>query len=408
MVDRISELPADLKDRILEFLDTKSAARTALLSTQWKDVWYRHGRLKFYCNVYERLASFGNMITEVLSLRSGPVREFSLTICNQEDPALPQSDIDSWCLFLSKNGIEELDLDFSEFQDYDLPVCIVSCPTIKVLNLRNFFVRFPVNAPPRSIFPRLTSALFIDTHFEHSAAGIMSCSIPNLVDLAFSYCIGVQKFVINAPKLESLMVIGSRNEWSEWRWFLLHLPIIKTLWLSPELFVDHHGAAINIQEMLPIAMNVKVIKLYELNFASAKHFDFAVQLIKKCPNLCELEILAEQIFSGHENDEIKAAARNLEDPGCGLIDHELAVLKTVKLASFLGLRLEVQFVKAILSNSPALETLVIQESPNDDIDDSMALGIATEMLHFPRASPKAQVVILEYSYPMVVVSPPWF
>ncbi|CAH9148746.1 unnamed protein product [Cuscuta epithymum] len=348
------------------------------------------------------------MITNILLLHSGPVREFSLYICSQEDPALPQSDIDSWCLFLSRNGIEDLTLGYFEFQYYDLPVCIVSCPTIKILSLRNFFFRFPVNAPPGGIFPNLTFVFFSRTDFEHNAAGIMGCRIPNLVELVFSHCNEVQKCVINAPKLESLMVIGStmyRNEWSEWRWFLIHLPIIKTLCLSVELFVDNLGATINIQEMLPIAINVEVIKLYEFNFASAKHFDFAVQLIKKCPKLCELEILAEQ-FSSME--EFKAAARAWEDPEYGFIDQELAVIKTVKFASFLGLRLEVQFVKTILSNSPALETLVIQEASYNSLNNSVVPGIVRKMPRFPRASPKAQIVLLNYTYPSLVDSPPEF
>ncbi|VFQ95339.1 unnamed protein product [Cuscuta campestris] len=42
--DRISQLPDDLKDRILECLDTREAARTALLSTHWNG---GQGRLVF-------------------------------------------------------------------------------------------------------------------------------------------------------------------------------------------------------------------------------------------------------------------------------------------------------------------------------------------------------------------------
>nr|GMD08024.1 F-box/FBD/LRR-repeat protein At1g13570-like [Ipomoea batatas] len=45
--DLISELPVYLKERILESLPTRDAARTAFLSTHWKDVWLRHGRLAF-------------------------------------------------------------------------------------------------------------------------------------------------------------------------------------------------------------------------------------------------------------------------------------------------------------------------------------------------------------------------
>nr|GMD25531.1 F-box/FBD/LRR-repeat protein At1g13570-like [Ipomoea batatas] len=46
-MDLISELPVEVKDRILEYLPTRDAARTALLSTHWRDVWLQHGWLAF-------------------------------------------------------------------------------------------------------------------------------------------------------------------------------------------------------------------------------------------------------------------------------------------------------------------------------------------------------------------------
>ncbi|CAH9096258.1 unnamed protein product [Cuscuta epithymum] len=52
--DRISQLPADVKDLIMECLDTRDAARVAVLSTQWKDVWLRHGRLVFNYRYFRR------------------------------------------------------------------------------------------------------------------------------------------------------------------------------------------------------------------------------------------------------------------------------------------------------------------------------------------------------------------
>ncbi|XP_019159691.1 PREDICTED: F-box/FBD/LRR-repeat protein At1g13570-like [Ipomoea nil] len=46
-MDLINELPAEVKERVLECLPTRDAARTALLSTHWNEVWLRHGRLVF-------------------------------------------------------------------------------------------------------------------------------------------------------------------------------------------------------------------------------------------------------------------------------------------------------------------------------------------------------------------------
>nr|GLL33495.1 F-box/FBD/LRR-repeat protein At1g13570-like [Ipomoea trifida] len=45
--DLISELPLEVKDRILGCLCTPEAARTAMLSKHWNDAWLQHGRLTF-------------------------------------------------------------------------------------------------------------------------------------------------------------------------------------------------------------------------------------------------------------------------------------------------------------------------------------------------------------------------
>ncbi|CAH9124158.1 unnamed protein product [Cuscuta epithymum] len=77
--DRISQLPADVKDLIMECLDTRDAARVAVLSTQWKDVWLRHGRLVFNYRYFRRRrkpSTFINMacwIDDGASLWEDPV-----------------------------------------------------------------------------------------------------------------------------------------------------------------------------------------------------------------------------------------------------------------------------------------------------------------------------------------------
>ncbi|CAH9148747.1 unnamed protein product [Cuscuta epithymum] len=79
----------------------------------------------------------------------------------------------------------------------------------------------------------------------------------------------------------------------------------------------------------------------------------------------------------------------------GNTDQDLGMLKTVKMESFLASRQEVLFVKAILSNSPVLEKLVIMESAFIDAK------IERQVLCFPRASPKAQVVYLKNKHPFL-------
>lgn len=72
------------------------------------------------------------------------------------------------------------------------------------------------------------------------------------------------------------------------------------------------------------------------------------------------------------------------------------MLKTIKIESFGGSTVEVEilFVKMLLSISPALERVVIQEYY--DMNTSMVVKILRELVRFPRASPNAQIVFLEY------------
>nr|GMD22722.1 F-box/FBD/LRR-repeat protein At1g13570-like [Ipomoea batatas] len=158
--DLISHLPLEIKDRILERLPTRDAARTTLLSTHWNDVWLQHGRLAFDLDFFPRfreskghsLVPYVKIITDILIQRVRPVKKFSLQIeyLGLLDPKLEQSDLDQWFLFLSRNGVEELDFSQGDSESqFKLPLCIVSCPTIKQLRLWGVDFDFPLNAPFR-------------------------------------------------------------------------------------------------------------------------------------------------------------------------------------------------------------------------------------------------------------------
>nr|GMD22816.1 F-box/FBD/LRR-repeat protein At1g13570-like [Ipomoea batatas] len=95
--DLISELPVEVKDRILECLSTRDAARTALLSRHLNHVWLHHGRLafdgKFLQSVKQKQCrddygrTFVNIINNILFFRAGPVKKFTLEINAENDPS---------------------------------------------------------------------------------------------------------------------------------------------------------------------------------------------------------------------------------------------------------------------------------------------------------------------------------
>nr|GMD29299.1 F-box/FBD/LRR-repeat protein At1g13570-like [Ipomoea batatas] len=80
--DLISELPVEVKDRILECLPTRDAAKTALLSRHWNHVWLQHGRLaldeefvqNFEQSQDDEARTLVNIINNILFSRAGPIR----------------------------------------------------------------------------------------------------------------------------------------------------------------------------------------------------------------------------------------------------------------------------------------------------------------------------------------------
>jgi len=82
----------------------------------------------------------------------------------------------------------------------------------------------------------------------------------------------------------------------------------------------------------------------------------------------------------------------LECPKGDIANQDLILLNTIKIESFGGSTLELLFVKMLLSRSPTLETIIIQEHYDND---AMAVEIHRELLRFPRASPKAQIICMD-------------
>ncbi|CAH9096308.1 unnamed protein product [Cuscuta epithymum] len=403
-LDLISQLPEDLKHKILERLDTRSAAKTALVSRQWKDVWLRHGQLAFDwhdCHGEDDFVSVVKTITNVLLLRTGPVKRFSFSIYREFDTP-EQSDLDVWCLFLSRNGIEQLYLGILPHPDSEnltIPSCIFSCQTIKRLYVEAVDFCGPVCAPHGSILSGVTSIIFTAVEFKAKASGIRGVNIPNLEELILHACRRIDNFVFSAPKLKSLTVVYTFSR-IELKWFELHLLRIKTLCLTIDSILVKPESII--QEWFPTAMNLQVIKLHGFAFLCQKHIVLVIQLLKKCPNLLELGIEIEpksqvRYYEEEEQEETDLPDLSIsKDPSRWFDDRDLCELKSVKMESFNGLREEVAFIKTILSRSPALEEVIIKESV--DIDTSLASKFKRKITTFACASPKAEVIFTDTEY----------
>ncbi|XP_031120898.1 F-box/FBD/LRR-repeat protein At1g13570-like [Ipomoea triloba] len=336
-----------------------------------------------------------NIIDRIIMHRAAPVKKFTLSD-SESGLMLSQCDLDRWCLFLSRNGVEELSIALVDSGiKYDLPFCILSCPTIRHLNLEGFLISFPRNA--RCIFPGVTLLRFKNVEFMPNDNGIVSCVIPNLEKLSFSgSCGAINNFEISSRKLESFSAVDVVYVF-EPRWLTFHLKAIKTLCLSG-LLLSRKPVAEAVPTF-PTAVNLQVMKLYELSFGCGKQLTLAMKLIQKCPNLCELGIMAEE-SSWRDDKEAASRLRVLKDSdGCFNI-RDLKKLNTIKFECHSGSTLEMLFLKALLSKSPQLEKVFIQKG------FTMESDISRELLCFPLASPKAQLVFKEAWLPHTLIGHP--
>ncbi|RAL37551.1 hypothetical protein DM860_000245 [Cuscuta australis] len=135
-------------------------------------------------------------------------------------------------------------------------------------------------------------------------------------------------------------------------------------------------------------MNLQVLYLYEFSFSEEGALTTFIQLLKKCPTLRLLKFLSRDKTRFAYARE--ASPRMLEDSSGRLNGQDLCKLQTVEIGPFRGSRQEMFFVKAIISNSPALEKLVIMEA--NDIGALAAFKFPRELLCVPRASTKAKIV----------------
>ena len=74
--DRLSELPDFVLLHIMNFIDTKDALRTCILSKRWKDLWKHLTTLSFYQSsslFNERVVNFNKFVSQVLSCRDGSI-----------------------------------------------------------------------------------------------------------------------------------------------------------------------------------------------------------------------------------------------------------------------------------------------------------------------------------------------
>jgi hypothetical protein len=153
--DRISDLPCDVIDRILEHLNIQELVRTSILSRKWRYMWISVPQLEFKGDFFDRYddelhynpySRAHRIIKKVLLLHNGPIYKFTLFIpywcfCSNTIKYL-----NKWILFLSSRGIKYLELSkYDRITSNKVPSHIFSCQELTHLKLCGFNLLVPPN-----------------------------------------------------------------------------------------------------------------------------------------------------------------------------------------------------------------------------------------------------------------------
>ena len=208
--DRVSSLPGHIIDHILSFLPIKEAARTSILSTNWRYKWTTLPNLVFdnEClsqtskDLFVIKSKLSRIIDHVLILHSGPIKKFKLSRDHIDD-----TDIDRWTLYLTRWQVKEFVLEIWKKPDqrYKIPSWLFSCQSLHHLELLECWL-----IPPSTFqgFRNLKSLDLQHVTLSQDAFENLISSSPLLERLTLMDFDGFNNLNIHAPNLQHFTMEG--------------------------------------------------------------------------------------------------------------------------------------------------------------------------------------------------------
>ncbi|MCE3049480.1 hypothetical protein HAX54_044971 [Datura stramonium] len=360
--DRISDLPRNVTNHILGFLPVKEAARTSILYKRWRHIWPMLPYLvldnRFCKNLAGKsLSVFKETVDTILLQHLGVIDKFVLDVSGVHLP--PYENIDRWMLYATRNGVKDLTFKLSiECSAYKLPSHVFNCLALTHLKLFNCVFK-----PPNSVlgFHNLTTLYLERITFVPVEFSIINA--PLLMNLTMRYCDGTQHLSVVSSWLQYLSVFG------------IQYPNLNCFTNCNNLRVLH----LDYSDMNYTPNHDERSTLEKLLFSLAPtHELYLGSLFLKCHKVRTT------------SDNAQAVLTYLGTPAC--LDRPLNKLKHVIIHWFKDSKAELFLVKLLFARAPYLIRMSIEQAKASDSKEER--HITTELMRFPRASPKAELFYL--------------
>ncbi|XP_021774588.1 F-box/FBD/LRR-repeat protein At1g13570-like [Chenopodium quinoa] len=325
--DRISNLPQNVTQQILECLPLRDAARMSILSSHWRFEWGSISQLlldhdlfssilKGRLDTEDNLLAYTNFVYDILFSHAGPILKFNLYLPYW----LPNEyDISQWMQYLSSNGVKEFTLEDSRSPRMNLPTCLFSCESLTHLTLIDCILS-PLPATFKG-FP-----CFVSLKLEKLYMSPGNHTVVNLFEILISKCPQLKILNISlAERLYNLTICAPKLQ---------------------DLFVDYWFGNLSLEGTTNI--NKLSLDCYSQKYQHSNHMsDFF-------SNLCNVEklILGHSFWWGVELYSLRSPTKFPE---------ELERLRTLKIVEIsLFCHSSISLVLCLFMSSPHLELLHIE------------------------------------------------
>ncbi|KMT10574.1 hypothetical protein BVRB_5g116960 [Beta vulgaris subsp. vulgaris] len=412
--DRISNLPENVTQRILECLPLQEAARTSVLSSHWRHKWAASQQLvldeKFFTSILKNRTettdislAYSKTVNDILLSHVGPIWKFVLYLPSWFPK---ETDISQWIRYVRANGVKEFTLEDARGSEKYLPNSLFSCKDLTHLTLIS--CKF-LPLPPKFLgFPCLISLRWETDYSDTTEVSVLetlTSKCPQLRSLYLTVDTWDNNLCICAPKLEELFMEGELynlsmegttlikklaldlecekfQHSSHMSDFFSTLPKVEKLILKCSFWLKIKRSKLTSPRKFPKGLD----RLQSLKLVGIKlHCHFSISLLlclfMSSPPLERLYIEVSQRKKESDEQPIQI------DDTC-----ILPCLRNIQLVGISGFRCQLQLIKFLLACSPALEEM--------SIELGMGMGGAeekfhfvTELLRYRRASPTAEVII---------------
>ncbi|XP_071734073.1 F-box/FBD/LRR-repeat protein At1g13570-like [Rutidosis leptorrhynchoides] len=389
-MDMISKLPLGIIETILCFLPIQEAARTSILSREWRYRWITIPKLAFIEETFQvtyddelsildqiiggsnerkvkaKRCKIFNAVYQVLLMHEGPIHEFTLSMWADNSCV----EIDHMLYHLSrKNTLKKLTLDIC--CGYKLPLSLFSLSHLTDLSISSCALD---HQPTFKGFDSLTYLFLQEIHTTEKT---------------------LMHLLSNCPSLKHLN-LGSNCTTIEYSDDYVIADLFKCLPVIEDLCISFHIILCfqpdRIPKKLPTALvHLKYLCMEGLSFLHKYGLPFLVLLIKSSPNLKKLKLQKWRCYmwliDDSYLDEVEVGSVTLKDYQNIWVEH----LNELEIVEFSDGKNALDFVRLILAKSPVLKKVRIYLDEDGDKDEE--LQILRVLLRSPCASPVVDIIV---------------